>query len=530
MDRRSVLHGAGFAVALLVASGCGGGGGDSCTDECEVLDETRCYGSVIEVCGEGEDGCMVWTAQTHCEDTGQFCDDSGEAPACVFECSDECDTDGATQCHGSVIETCTVGSDECLDWVSGTDCSDTGQFCDDMSGDAMCADECSDECIPVDATQCDGTVIETCTVGGDGCTDWVAGTDCNDTGEMCGIMGGAAACYSDCTDECDTVGATQCSTSDMVQYCLEASDGCNYWEDVYDCTTTGYYCDDSSGDAYCIRPCTDECDTDGAPYCSESEVIQTCTLDTWDGCLYLVDGTDCSTTGEVCAIDTGTASCVPPTYILLMGDDVDTTGWDQYRNALTTAGVRFDEWDLDTLSFPTAIELAEYEVLIWFDENTLVPGNAECQLVVDWLGLGGKSFFATGVDFMWDVENGTTSSGEYNLYLMFATDYVGDYAGTGMTTLDGLTADPITDPFSSAGLTLAGTSDSNGDYANETTGLATKAAFYAGTGTGLGRAGFSYYDSGSYKIAWLGVNFHNGLTDTTQKNTLMDNLMTFFGY
>ena len=65
---------------------------------------------------------------------------------------------------------------------------------------------------------------------------------------------GTAACYTPCTGECDTEGATQCST-DMVQSCVMEADGCLYWSDVLDCSVTGYYCDDSLGDAYCIRPC-----------------------------------------------------------------------------------------------------------------------------------------------------------------------------------------------------------------------------------------------------------------------------------
>jgi len=515
---------------LLVASGCGDGSGDSCTDQCEVLDEARCYGSVIEVCAEAEDGCNAWTAQTHCEDTGQFCDDSGEAPACVLECSDECSTEDETRCYGSVIESCTAGSDGCLDWTGGTDCGETGEFCDDAGTDAVCADECADECLPADATQCSGTVVQTCSVGSDGCTDWVDGTDCSDSGEECSESTGTAACLASCTDECDTEGATQCSTSDMVQNCLLESDGCTYWEDVYDCITTGYYCDDASGDAYCIRPCTDECDTLGATQCG-GDLIQTCTEDTYDGCDYWVDGTDCSATGEVCSDGSGSASCMLPTVILLMGDDVSSTGWDEYRNALTAAGVTWDEWDLDTSGgFPTPTDLAAYDILIWFDEGTLGPGDADCQLVIDWLATGGKSFFATGVDFFWDLENGTPGAGEYDLYLLFATDYVGDYSGSGLGTIDGVSADPITDPFSTTGITLSGTSDSSGDHADPTTGLAVKAGIYGtGTGSGLGNAGFTYYDGSTYKTAWLGVNFHNGLSDTTQKNTLLDNILTFFG-
>jgi hypothetical protein len=313
--------------------------------------------------------------------------------------------------------------------------------------------------------------------------------------------------------------------------CLLDDDGCLYWTDVADCTAPGYYCDDSTGEAYCISPCESECDTEGATQC-EGDVIQTCTLNVYDSCNYWLDGTDCSTSGEVCTIDmtSGGAVCAVPAVILLLGEDVDSTGWDAYRVALSSTGLTWDEWDLDSLSFPSDTELAAYEVLIWFDESTLTPGNTECQIVADWLGTGGKSLFATSVDFLWDLENGTSGMGEYNLYLLFATDYAGDYSGSGISTLDGVSADPITDPFSTTGLTLAGASDSSGDYADPTTGLATKAAIYGTGGSGTDSAGLSYYDSGTYKTVWLGVNFHNGLTDAAQQATLMDNILTWFGY
>jgi hypothetical protein len=371
-------------------------------------------------------------------------------------------------------------------------------------------------------------VIQTCTVGSDGCTGWVDGTDCTSTGDMCDDGTGTAACYTPCTGECDTEGATQCST-DMVQSCVMEADGCLYWSDVLDCSVTGYYCDDSLGDAYCIRPCENECDTLGATQCG-GEFVQTCSENMYDGCYYWEDTTDCSATMEACHEDSGSAAC-GPRRILLMGEDVTSTGWDEYRNALSGAGVTWDEWDLDSLSFPTVSDLTPYHLLIWFDESTLTPGNDDCQEVVDWMALGARNLFATSVDFLWDVENGTGGLGENNLYLLFETTYLGDYSGSGLGTLDGVSADPITDPFSTTGITLSGTSDSSGDYADPTAGLATKAAVYGtGTGSGLGNAGISYYDSGTYKTVWLGVNFHNGLTDTTQKNTLMDNILTWFGW
>ena len=211
--------------------------------------------------------------------------------------------------------------------------------------------------------------------------------------------------------------------------------------------------------------------------------------------------------------------------ILLMVEGVDATGWQIYRTALANAGYSWDEWDLGTLSFPTAAELAPYETLIWADENTLTPGDAECQVVVDWLNSGAKSLFATGIDFIWDLQNGTVGGGEHNLYLLFNTTYVGDYAGSTIATLDGVAGDPIGGDFVAPnGLALTASADSNGDYA-QLSSLATTSAIYGAGGTGSGYSGLTHYDGGSYKTVWLGVNFHNGLADAAQRDQLMANIM-----
>jgi hypothetical protein len=150
-----------------------------------------------------------------------------------------------------------------------------------------------------------------------------------------------------------------------------------------------------------------------------------------------------------------------------MGDDVDATGWQTYRDALSAAGATWDEWNLDSLSFPTPADLAPYSVLIVFDESTLAYGDAECQILADWLTSGGKSMFATTVDWLWDLENGTPGNGEHNLYLLFQTEYLGDYAGNTILDMEGVPGDLIGGSFVPPDtLGLAGSYDSNGDYAS----------------------------------------------------------------
>ncbi len=112
-------------------------------------------------------------------------------------CTDECTTVGETQCNGTVIETCTVRPDGCNDWVGGVDCATTADpFCDDTAEPAVCVSNCVNECANVDETQCNGTVIETCTVQADGCNDWIGGVDCADNGESCDDSAEPAVCVA----------------------------------------------------------------------------------------------------------------------------------------------------------------------------------------------------------------------------------------------------------------------------------------------------------------------------------------------
>ncbi|MGC9468910.1 MAG: carboxypeptidase regulatory-like domain-containing protein [Anaerolineae bacterium] len=211
--------------------------------------------------------------------------------------------------------------------------------------------------------------------------------------------------------------------------------------------------------------------------------------------------------------------------VLLMVEDVDATGWQAYRDALTATGMAWDEWNLDTLNFPSALDLASYDILIWADESTLSPDNAECQIVADWLTSGGKSFFATSMDFLWDLQNGTVGLGEHNLYLLLETAYEDDYAGSTIATLEGIAGDPLGDGLI---LALTGTSDSNGDFANRTTSVAQESFLYGSGGSGSGYVALSHYAGPNYKSAWLGVNFHNGLAMQADRNELMSRIMSFF--
>ena len=200
--RRKSWHGwAAIGTTVLVLALVGGGCGDDdggCADECSMANTAQCGGTFIQICSPGADGCLGWVDSVDCADSLQICDDSTGNVFCASDCTDQCPIDGDTQCTGTLIETCLELPNGCLDWQETSDCADLGLLCEDFTGDASCMDECVDECTTVTNNQCNGTVIETCATGPDGCLDWEGGTDCADTSELCDDSTGDAACSLNC--------------------------------------------------------------------------------------------------------------------------------------------------------------------------------------------------------------------------------------------------------------------------------------------------------------------------------------------
>ena len=305
-----------------------------CQDGCENSGESWCDGDLIVECVEDSDGCLIEEEQQNCENTEQSCElDEDDMAVCVGGCTDECDVEGESQCDTTTetIQICRMEGD-CLVWVDDTDCAETDQFCDDSGDVTECVDTCSDEC-DLDATQCAEDVVQVCVLGGSGCNEWQDDEDCStlDPVQTCEDSSGDAVCVLECTSECDTDGAQQCSVDDVIQTCtLDDSNGCFYWIDGTDCTTDADYCDDSGDPVECAT-CTNGCDTEGTTQCSATtEEVETCTADD-NGCLDWAVGINCADTSQVCAdgacVDVGLeASCSDPVVVseahyAIAGDD-----------------------------------------------------------------------------------------------------------------------------------------------------------------------------------------------------------------
>jgi hypothetical protein len=221
---------------------------------------------VIQTCTDVGEGCLQWQDGTDCADTSETCDDAGGTAECVAGCTPDCSTEDATQCNVNDIETCTDVGGGCLQWQETTDCTTTGQVCDDASGTPTCVTPCVPDCATAAATQCDGTVIDTCTDVGGGCLQWVAGTDCAVASDYCDATSGTATCMT-CTDGCTTAGATQCNAT-VIETCTADARGCLGWVAGIDCSATSQVCDATSGTAICEEPM-------GSGSCASPIVVRT---------------------------------------------------------------------------------------------------------------------------------------------------------------------------------------------------------------------------------------------------------------
>ena len=164
-----------------------------CNDACGSDGDTQCNGDTIEVCSIGANGCLAWSAATDCSATNEYCDETRGDASCLPVCVDQCDTDGAARCDGDIIETCSVRAGGCLGWVSGDDCTAAGQYCDDSGDAAACV--CDDECTTDGALQCapNGDAVEICSMAANGCLEWTVDTTCAGD-EVCSQAGGSVTC------------------------------------------------------------------------------------------------------------------------------------------------------------------------------------------------------------------------------------------------------------------------------------------------------------------------------------------------
>lgn len=271
----------------------------SCSDEC-TLGQVTCQGAKLSSCEADAGGCARWEVTADCGAQGSACISTATGASC--DCKDQCSA-GDTRCEGPVIESCAAGSG-CMVWKASTDCSKSGQTCDDAAGDATCIDGC-DVCDTVGETRCSGESVQVCTLIA-GCKSWMTTVDCAQNGQTCSSTNGSAAC-SGCAFKCAKQGLKIC-LNNWVNECKTQPSGCNDWVPLEDCALSGKVCKAVAGpSAQCQGNCKKPCSPLGATQC-DANTIAICKQDP-NGCLEWTADTTCPL-GQTCDASGGAPVCV----------------------------------------------------------------------------------------------------------------------------------------------------------------------------------------------------------------------------
>lgn len=264
----------------------------ACEDACDVEGERRCKAGAtdaFEACLRGEDGCLAWSASP-CVDGGT-CDEAGKQ-ACFGQCPpagrEACPQLGTKRCADESLEQCAVEAG-CPVWKELDDCGAKGKICDGSA----CVTQCVSTCATKGARRCvSGTNnYETCKEVQPGCLKWQAATSCG-SGKVCQ---GAGSCV--CSDQCTTLGASQCISPDTYRTCTKNAAGCKVWSTAKACARSLPSPGCFAYPKACFGQCADQCTTEGQITCTGSTSYVKCKRSA-EQCLVSTPGT-CKTS-QVC--------------------------------------------------------------------------------------------------------------------------------------------------------------------------------------------------------------------------------------
>jgi hypothetical protein len=154
-------------------------------------------------------------------------------------CPTSC-TQGETVCSGEATITCEIGSDGCFDWSQPKACPSSTPFC--SSGE--CAAMCTNDCSTIGQTDCDGAAVRTCQSSQtDSCLHWSVPVACDAPPDATCISSTTLRTYG-----AGTCSSGACSYSPTDETCAapaNATGSCSNDQCGYTCDTG--YMDDGMG-------------------------------------------------------------------------------------------------------------------------------------------------------------------------------------------------------------------------------------------------------------------------------------------
>lgn len=204
-----------------------------------------------------------------------------------------------------------------------------------------------------------------------------------------------------------------------------------------------------------------------------------------------------------------TITTIIPAIVLI--DDESGTDETFYKAALDANGYKYDYVTGPTQSTGWAGFLMQYKIVIWFisgSSDTLT--STDQQNLATFLDSGGK-LLVCGEDIGYNIGTSTF----YKNYLH--ANYVAD--DTGITNLDGVAGDPISNGFTNIPVT--------GSWQDEIA-LYDSYASKIFTYTGSTKIAALKADTGIYRVVYFACEYFEGSDSSANKATIMDRAMKWF--
>ncbi len=213
-----------------------------------------------------------------------------------------------------------------------------------------------------------------------------------------------------------------------------------------------------------------------------------------------------------------TSTPVPPTStpspvapILLVDDDTGDAYESYYTAALTALGKDYDVWTVQSQGSPSASELQQYDIVIWFtgDDWTTTLTSTDQTNLAAYLDAGGK-LFATAQDIGYDIRT-ASFFGDY-LHASYIRDDTNVYALTGSDILSGVDVN------------ISGSGGANNQSYPSEIGLETGAVGLYDYDGSYTWAGLRW--EGSYKVVYFSFGFE-AINTSADRNSVMSAVLTW---
>ena len=236
-----------------------------CVDPPECSDgEKKCFGDTLMTCSSS----LEWATPVNCEETQEFCDNTGAEDLCKCVATEE-------KCLGTEIQICNASGV----WGSNLDCSDAGKICSDNGITVEC--KVAPVCSPAEK-RCNGNLIESCNTQG----QWETSSTCGGTTPTCLEITETPTCV--CQDDdlrCQGAEVQKCATGVWSQEtnCSLESKECRVIEETAQCATPLCTPDTKSCSGNTLLQCdsagawqtSDVCDDHGE-LCRKKDAVSQC--------------------------------------------------------------------------------------------------------------------------------------------------------------------------------------------------------------------------------------------------------------